>query len=90
MNTKLSIILLSYFLVLFFIGFIIMGIDKWKAKQHRWRIPEKKLWLIAWLGGAAGTWLGMIVFHHKTRHPNFFYGFTLLAIVELLIIFALF
>ncbi|MGX9135529.1 DUF1294 domain-containing protein [Rummeliibacillus sp. JY-2-4R] len=86
MNLDLSIVIKIYFLLLFVIGFLVMGIDKWKAINNRWRIPEKRLWLIAWGGGAAGTWLGMLLFHHKTRHPKFLYGFTILAIVEAFII----
>lgn len=87
MDTDLSTILNGYFLLMFIIGFLIMGIDKWKAINNRWRIPEKRLWLIAWMGGAAGTWLGMILFHHKTRHLHFVYGFTILAIAEAFIIY---
>ncbi|HWI49648.1 MAG TPA: DUF1294 domain-containing protein [Rummeliibacillus sp.] len=87
MYTYLSTILNSYFLLMFIIGFITMGVDKWKAINNRWRIPEKRLWLIAWIGGAAGTWLGMIVFHHKTRHLQFVYGFTILMFIEAFIIY---
>lgn len=86
MHTNLSIFLNSYLMIMFFVGFIVMGIDKWKAVNNRWRIPEKRLWIIAFIGGAAGTWLGMIIFRHKIRHSNFLYGFTILAIIEAFIV----
>ena len=41
------------------ITFFLYGIDKWKAKKDRWRIPESTLLLLAVLGGSIGAWLGM-------------------------------
>ena len=51
--------------------FLLYGIDKRKAVHHRWRIPERVLILCAFLGGAAGALLGMLLFHHKTRKWKF-------------------
>lgn len=51
--------------------FLLYGIDKRKAVHHRWRIPERVLILCAFLGGAAGALLGMVLFHHKTRKWKF-------------------
>lgn len=65
------------------IDFTLMGVDKRKARRGEWRIPEKTLWCFALLGGAAGGWLGMSCFHHKTRHWYFKYGFPLLAVLEI-------
>ncbi|ABX40941.1 protein of unknown function DUF1294 [Lachnoclostridium phytofermentans ISDg] len=48
-----------------------MGIDKKKAKAREWRIRERTLFLIAFIGGSLGSLLGMKVFHHKTKHKNF-------------------
>lgn len=64
------------------IGFILMGIDKAKAKKGAWRIPEKTLLGAAFLGGGAGVWLGMRVFHHKTLHLAFRYGVPVIALLE--------
>lgn len=33
--------------------------------------PEKTLFIIAFLGGAAGSVLGMRIFKHKTKHMKF-------------------
>ena len=64
------------------IGFILMGIDKAKAKKSVWRIPEKTLLGTALLGGGVGIWLGMEVFHHKTKHWYFKYGVPAIAMLE--------
>ena len=60
-----------------------MGADKRRARLQRWRIPEARLFLLAALGGAAGGWLGMALFHHKTRHWSFRLGFPLLTLLQL-------
>lgn len=64
-------------------AFVLMGIDKHRARRGRWRISEKALFLPAILGGALGGVLGMRVFHHKTRHWYFKYGMPLLLILQL-------
>ena len=69
------------------IAFIAMGVDKRKAKQHKHRISEKTLWILALVGGAIGSYLGMIFFRHKTKHLNFRIGFTLLAVGHLTLLF---
>lgn len=65
------------------IGFILMGVDKSKAKRGAWRIPEKTLLGTALLGGGAGVWLGMEVFRHKTKHWYFKYGVPVITLLEL-------
>lgn len=65
------------------IGFILMGVDKQKAKRHKYRIPEQTLWLLAIIGGAPAMTIAMRFFHHKTKHLNFKLGFPLLAIIQI-------
>lgn len=71
------------------IGLAIMRIDKTRAKRHQYRISEKTLWLVAILGGAIGTTLGMQLFRHKTKHVSFKIGFPLLAVIQLVLFFLL-
>ena len=47
------------------IVFLTYGLDKRKAIQNRWRIPEKVLLLESWLLGGFGALLGGYLFHHK-------------------------
>lgn len=65
------------------IDFVLMGVDKWKAKRGAWRISEATLWIFALLGGAVGGTLAMGCFRHKTRHWYFKFGFPILAVLEL-------
>ena len=48
-----------------------------------WRVPEKILFGAALLGGSAGAWAGMYVFHHKTRHWYFVVGIPLILAAQL-------
>ena len=65
------------------IAFIIYGVDKWKAVHHKWRIPEATLLLIA-VFGVFGAFIGMHVFHHKTKKPKFYIGVPVIFVLELL------
>ena len=38
--------IIIYFVIINIIGFLIMYIDKQKAKKGKWRIPEKMLFII--------------------------------------------
>ncbi len=62
---------LSVYLLLSIIGFILVYVDKRKAIRHDWRIPEKTFFLLGLIGGATGIWAGMFLFHHKTRKTKF-------------------
>lgn len=64
-------------------GFVVMGLDKAKAKRGAWRIPEKTLFTVALLGGGIGVWLGMNTFRHKTKHWYFKYGIPAIVFIEL-------
>ena len=65
------------------ITFFLYGIDKWKAKKNRWRIPESILLLLAVLGGSIGALMGMKIWHHKTMHKKFKYGIPLIMILQI-------
>ena len=64
-------------------GFLLMGLDKWKAKRNAWRIPENTLFTVAALGGTPGVMAGMQTFRHKTRHRKFKYGLPVLLALQL-------
>ena len=75
-------LLLIWLGVLSTLSFLLYGWDKAQAKLHRRRIPEAALLACALAGGSAGGILGMAVFHHKTRHWYFRYGFPLLLVLQ--------
>ena len=76
-------VIIIYFAVLNIMGFAAMGIDKWKAAHHAWRIPEKVLFLIAIFGGSLGSIIGMYTFRHKTKHWYFVYGMPLIMAAQI-------
>ena len=63
-------------------SFVLYGIDKLRAKRGLWRIPESALILSVILGGGIGGYLGMRVFHHKTRKPLFAFGVPVITVTE--------
>ena len=81
--------LFYYLIAVNVLAFVLMGIDKRRAKQNAWRIPAKTLFLPAILGGALGGVAGMRLFHHKTRHWYFRAGFPLLFLFQALLLFFL-
>lgn len=69
---RLCLLILFYVLVaLNILAFSLYGVDKYKAKHQLHRISEKTLLLIALCGGSIGALLGMLIFHHKTKHLKF-------------------
>ncbi len=78
-------IVIFYLLAANLLTFVTYGVDKWKARHNRWRIPEATLLLLAALGGSIGALLAMRVFRHKTQHKKFRYGVPALLLVQLAI-----
>ena len=76
-------LLLIYLLCVNGAGFLLMGLDKRRAKRGQWRIPEKTLFLPPLLGGPPGAIAGMHIFHHKTKHWYFRFGLPALLVLQL-------
>lgn len=74
-----------YLVIINFLGFIIMGIDKLKAKRGSRRIPENTLFMFTILGGGVGTILGIYIFKHKTKKKKFTVGMPIILIIEVLL-----
>lgn len=76
----------AYLLAANLAGFILMAVDKSRARRHRWRIPERTLFLVSLLGGSLGVWCGMYLFRHKTKHWYFVIGIPAILALWLAII----
>lgn len=79
----------AYGLLINVITFFLYGMDKWKARRSKWRIPESTLIWMAVLGGSIGALLGIRVWHHKTLHPKFRYGVPAIFLTQLAITLAI-
>ena len=74
---------LLYLLLINAAAFVLMLVDKVKAKKNRWRISERTLMLSAALGGSVGALLGMYTFRHKTKHIKFTLGVPAILFIQL-------
>ena len=79
----LTQIILVYLIIINAAAFLLMLIDKQKAKRSAWRIPEATLMGVAALGGSIGAIAGMYVFRNKTRHVKFFLGLPAILIIQI-------
>ncbi len=75
-----------YLMVVNAIGFLAMGIDKFKARNRIWRTKEKTLFLISIFGGSIGSIIGMYTFRHKTKHNSFVIGMPIILIAQICIL----
>ena len=64
-------LILLYLLIVNAAAFLLMLVDKQKAKRKLWRIPESTLLMSAAIGGSIGALAGMYTFRHKTKHLKF-------------------
>ena len=76
-------LLLLYLLIINAAGFLLMLVDKFKARRNLWRIPERTLMGVARLGGSGGCLLGMYAVRHKTQHPKFTIGIPVILAVQI-------
>ncbi len=77
--------LLIYLLIINAAGFLVMLIDKFKARKNLWRIPERTLMGIALLGGSIGCLVGMYTVRHKTKHLKFTMGIPLILAAQVVL-----
>lgn len=67
-------------------GFLIMWIDKRRAKRGEWRISENTLFIVTLLGGGIGTIAGMQKFRHKTKKLKFQIGLPTILIAQIVLV----
>lgn len=85
-----KITLSTYLVIINISGFVLCGIDKRRSKTKAWRVRETTLFNIALLGGSIGLFLGMKLFHHKTKHKSFTIFVPVIIITQVLIVLYLF
>ena len=85
----LSQILLAYLVLINAGGFLLMLIDKQKARRGARRIPEATLMSVAILGGSIGAIAGMRLFRHKTKHSKFYIGLPCILAAQIITLIAI-
>jgi len=73
--------IITYFVIANILGFAVCGMDKYFARNDMFRVPEKVLLTLCFIGGAAGFYLGMHAFRHKTKKNKFRFGVPLIIIL---------
>lgn len=81
---NLNTIVYIYISLVSIISFILVGIDKKRAINHKWRIKESTLLFFAFIGGGIGTLLSMNIFHHKTKKMKFKIGVPIICIINII------
>ncbi len=76
---------LIYLLIINILALLVMGLDKSRARNQGWRIPEKTLFFLSIIGGSLGSIIGMYLFHHKTRHWYFVIGMPLILVAHIVL-----
>ncbi len=71
-----------YMLIMNIFTFVLYGVDKKRAINRRWRIPEVVLLGLSLLGGCVGAFIAMRLFHHKTRHARFAMGVPIMILLH--------
>ena len=76
-----------YLLAVNIFGFLIMLIDKFKAKRNFYRISEKFIFTLCFLGASIGIYIAMFLVKHKTRHKTFTIGVPLIFVLNIMCIY---
>lgn len=86
---QIPLIIACYLMIINILAFVLYGIDKRKAKKKRFRIPERTLLWMARIGGGIGSWIGIMLFHHKTKHTKFKIVVPLWTVIWLIVLIVL-
>ena len=81
--TKQELLALGiYLLAVNLLAILLTVSDKRRSIRHRFRIPEKVLFLVALLGGSVGEYAAMRTIRHKTLHKRFMWGLPAIMILQ--------
>ena len=84
-------IFFAYIIVVNCYAYALMWFDKSQSKKNGRRIPEKKLFFIAFILGAIGIYLGMKApIYHKAAKSKFKWGIPLLIVLNFVCIYVCF
>lgn len=82
-NTRTALrTFLIYLIGINILTFLVFGMDKWKARRGKWRIPEETLIWMSIAGGSIGALVGMYLFRHKTQKRKFNLGIPVILFAQ--------
>ena len=67
------------------LAFLLMLVDKYKARKNLWRIRESTLFIVAIIGGSIGALIGMYTIRHKTKQLSFTLGMPIILVLQLIL-----
>lgn len=79
---KIVLLFAIYTALLSIASVIVTIIDKIRAINHQWRVPENTLLILSALGGSAAMYLTMLVIRHKTKHTKFMLGIPIIMLFQ--------
>ena len=79
-------LLIVYWIGINAIAFAVTARDKRNARLRLRRVPEIDILMLAAMGGAAGEWLAMLLFRHKTRKARFAVGVPVMLALQAVLI----
>ncbi len=80
-------ILIGYYFIINIVSLCLIWYDKRRATRNKWRIPESNLFIAGILGGGIGGFIGMKLFHHKTRKASFYIIYSVSIILHAALIY---
>ena len=80
--SNIYLVMLIYFLIISFYSIMLTCSDKRLAKKGGRRVPEKKLFGAALLGGALAMYITMRIIRHKTLHKRFMIGLPVIILLQ--------
>lgn len=87
-NKAIILVALAVLVIMNIASFVLMSYDKRCARRGKWRVPERRLFLVTACFGGLGGVLGMKVFHHKTQHWYFKAFFPVLLALQIVVLVA--
>lgn len=76
----------AYILIISIVSVVVTIKDKACAKNGKWRVPEKTLFILSALGGSVAMYITMKAIRHKTQHKRFMIGIPLIMVAQAAII----
>ena len=67
--------------------FLVYGLDKGKARKGSYRISEKTLLMMTYVGGGLGAWAGGTHVRHKTQKKYFQLAWAVGVLIDALLIY---